>query len=206
MELASFANDPNVPSKDISTALKAFQFPGGPYVHPLEISFPTGKVKETWRGALQDAEDRDIIANFLIGPHDGRQCWIGFFSGPAKKRVGSGRGWMNGDWHCFTAMVVPNKNGCRGKNLLIYNNDAKEGVTEASRISWVLWGMERSLWAEATKRGGYTVWYSTDRTSAGSGRCLFYALQQAQQWSGMADTALEEDDPRVSGFVKLTLK
>ncbi|KAK1965041.1 hypothetical protein LY78DRAFT_581248, partial [Colletotrichum sublineola] len=203
--LAPLANDPNMLSKKISTTLKTFQLPGGPYVHPLEISFTTGKVKESWRGALQDADDRDLIVNFLTDTHDGRQCWIGFFSGPAKKRVGSGRKWINGDWHCFAAVAIPNKSG-RGKNLLIYNNDAKKGVTEASRISWVLWGIERSLWVESTRRGNYTVWYLTDRTNAALGKCLVHALEQVQQWLKMADTALEENDPCVSGFTKLTLK
>ncbi|KAK1957331.1 hypothetical protein LY78DRAFT_727720, partial [Colletotrichum sublineola] len=153
--------DPNVHSERLSATLKALQHPTGPYIHSREIS---------WKGTLPDADDRDLIGDFLKGTHGNKKCWTGLFSGPAQNWVGTGNEWKGRDWHCFAAMIVPNT--VRGKNLRIYNNDAKQDVIPSSRISSVLWGLERTLWTEVQKRGNYVIWYSTDRPHAGTGKCF----------------------------------
>ncbi|GJC88114.1 hypothetical protein ColLi_10952 [Colletotrichum liriopes] len=151
-----FAQDPNTPAEQINAFLELLcKREDGPYVHPCEISFDCGKVRDSWRGTLEDVDKRGLIGEFLKAKHGTKKCWIGFFSAPAANWVGTGNKWKGGDWHCFAAMVVADER--QGKHLLIYNNDAKEVVTEASRISSVLWGLEKSLWKKVAERGKYTL-------------------------------------------------
>ncbi|KAJ0330965.1 hypothetical protein KNSL1_013798, partial [Colletotrichum chrysophilum] len=95
----------------------------------------------------------------------------------------------------------------KGKHLLVYDNDAKEGVDEDARISSVLRGLQRNLWSKIDQRCGLAaVWYSTNRSNYGSGMCLYYALRQVQSWASVPDEAFQEDDPRVLEFIPLVKK
>ncbi|KAK1993603.1 hypothetical protein LX36DRAFT_532275, partial [Colletotrichum falcatum] len=67
---------------------------------------------------------------------------------PAHDWVGTGNDGKGRDWHRFSAMVmIPD--GTRGKNLLIYTNDANEGIRATSRISTALRGLARTAYPEA---------------------------------------------------------
>ncbi|KDN62063.1 hypothetical protein CSUB01_08896 [Colletotrichum sublineola] len=141
-------------------------------LHGTQTSTLSGSALRSKHFSIQQdhADDRDLIGDFLKGTHGNKKCWTGLFSGPAQNWVGTGNEWKGRDWHCFAAMIVPNT--VRGKNLRIYNNDAKQDVIPSSRISSVLWGLERTLWTEVQKRGNYVIWYSTDRPHAGTGKCF----------------------------------
>ncbi|KAK1570207.1 uncharacterized protein LY79DRAFT_674161 [Colletotrichum navitas] len=200
---------PYTRAKTITTVLRSLQRRDGegPYVHGKQISFFNGRNKDDWNRMLPDPSHRDNISAFLKAPKAGKQSWVGFFSCPQRSWVGSGNAYKSADWHCFAALVVADGRG-RGKHLLLYDNDAKAGVdTASSRISDVLWGLQKSLWETACNSGRYTLWYSTDRSRAGTDMCLRHALEKVQEWAALQDQTLDsESDARLSGFVKLFKK
>ncbi|KAK1573493.1 uncharacterized protein LY79DRAFT_492541, partial [Colletotrichum navitas] len=194
---------PYTPASRVTATLENLQRSDGPYLHKRQISFATGRTKGDWDRLLLDPKHRDHLSAFLKAPKLGKKCWIGFFSCPQSNWVGTGNGYKDADWHCFAAMIIPDAR--RGKHLLLYDNDAKAGVTMQSRISDVIWGLQKNLWKAVQKMGRFTLWYSTDQSKAGTNKCLQYSLEQVHRWSKLQDEALEgESDLRLSGFVKLT--
>ncbi|OBR01994.1 hypothetical protein CH63R_14566 [Colletotrichum higginsianum IMI 349063] len=190
-------------ASQITATLKILHRQDGPYVHERQISFKTGRTKDFWDTMLLEPEHRDHLSAFLKAPKSGKKCWVGFFSCPQSNWVGTGNAYKSADWHCFAVLIISDER-C-GKHLLLYDNDAKAGVTTSSRISDVIWGLQKNLWTSVQKMGRFTLWYSTDQSKAGTNKCLRYSLEQVHRWSELKDETLQtERDLRLTGFIKLT--
>ncbi|KAK2010618.1 hypothetical protein LZ32DRAFT_535650 [Colletotrichum eremochloae] len=193
------------PASRVTATLRSLQRPHGPYVHERQISFKTGRVKDDWDRMLPEPKHRDHLSAFLKAPKSDKKCWIGFFSCPQRNWVGTGNAYKTADWHCFAVLIIKDERG--GKHLLLYDNDAKANVTTSSRISDVIWGLQKNLWQAVQEMGCFTLWYSTDRSKAGTNKCLRYSLEQVDRWSKLQDETLRDaSDPRLVGFIKLTKK
>lgn len=198
--------DPLSSASDMSDRLKALQRDGGPYVHHQEVSFANGKIRDSYRNYLVDVDDRDILVTFLRASTT-NNCKIALFSAPSENWVGKedpeddGQKGIVEDWHAWAAMMV--KDAQRGQHLLIYDSDAKD-VDDDTRITDALRGLQRTLWKQASARGSFTVWYSTDQTHAGTDLCLTNAYEKVKYWASLADDRMEEGDGRLAGFQRLT--
>ena len=221
----SLPKDPKTPASDINQFLTDWATRDTRvYVHPRVLSFATGQRKMNWGGSLPDADDRDVLANFIRAPKPNpqggtKQCWLAFASGPVALPDKTGRNgswvgkpteeWDNGPWHCFAIAVIRAVRPETGYNLIICDPDPNLKAEQANpRIRDVLRDLQRDLYTQLREKSKNTrVWYRTRRDRDGEGQCLRNAMELLEelvhkgggQWQG-------EDDERVEGCVEIILQ
>ncbi|KAI0902760.1 hypothetical protein F4823DRAFT_638104 [Ustulina deusta] len=175
-----------------------------PYVHPRLISFHNEQDKVNWTNYMPDARTRDSFSHFA-GPVNTSKYYfkIGVFSVPNGPIIRNQ--WKTREWHVFVIAIIKARES-KGKHILIWDCDPV-GVTRSNRWNKILFGKQRTFIKYLRKKrnmGKAHIWYNTDASRGGKGRCLSNSLLKVSEWTRLGDLPYQGiEDVRFQNCVQL---
>src|SRR6266480_3415519 len=147
------------------------------------IGFKDGNMKANWAPYDLFFNALSIHSDFFKHPLNGATCRVGLFITSMASWVG--KKWpppkKNWDLHAWVAIVIGKPEGCKGKELVIWDPNGDKRVEELGQSrKAVLFGPQKRLVEDVGGKGGPERILYGGKGNRGSGICLDVAVEWIQ--------------------------
>ncbi|KAL8968764.1 MAG: hypothetical protein Q9183_002310 [Haloplaca sp. 2 TL-2023] len=201
--------DDHTMMEDVNEILRRFVAEAGQgplavpaYLHPRVITYKDKALKDHWvKQQIDSPNARDFWGAWEKAAAGEAFTKIGVFVTWGRTPVQDPAPSMDQVWHCWGAALVKNGAGQQGKNLYIWDNAGGSGFKPDERARALLIGAQKSMMDRLPHKPA-TLWLS--RGDDTKSRCVAETLEWALTLAAQADAPYSPQDPRFSGFERLT--